>query len=396
MSARVLVLTPYYYPVIGGVESNAERFARFVVASGAKAVVLTKRLARTLPDSEVRHDVPIRRIGPYGERSAAGKWKMLPAVFSWLLRHSSEYDVVCVVDYRGVGIAAVLARAVTRRPVLIQGQTTGVLSGTIGGAGGDTEPFGTRAVKWPLRRIYAQADAVACISQVLQREAIAFGIPAERVHLLPNAIDMNRFKPLSEADRTERRRVHGLAPDDVACVYVGRLSREKGVLELVEAWKQVQPARATLLLAGPDMPGSPWDAGPAARAFVEQHGLGQSVRFLGPTTDVAGVLRIADVAVQPSHFEALGLSAIEALACGVPVVASDVGGLPDFVRDSENGRLVPVQDVGALSRALNELITDRAVRASMAARARASVADYDEQVVFARMQRLLDELAAAR
>lgn len=396
MKTRVVVLTPYYYPVIGGVESNAERFARFLAASGAPPIVLTKRLDSGLPDSDIRHGVPIRRVGPHGERSAAGKWKMLPAVFSWLVAHAREYDVVCAVDYRGVGIAAVLARALTGRPVLIQGQTTGVLSGTIGGTGGNGEPALTRAIKWPLRRIYAKADAIACISRVLQEEALAFGIPAARVHLLPNAIDMRRFSPAAAADRAERRRELGLAPNDVACVYVGRLSREKGVIELVNAWNRLQPVRAALLLAGPDMPGSPWDAGPAARAFVAEHGLTHSVRFLGPTTDVAAVLQIADVAVQPSHFEALGLSAIEALACGVPVVASDVGGLPDFVRDGENGRLVPVQDVDALVSALHELIADRDLRTRLAASARASVAEYDEQVVFARMRRLLDDLAAGR
>jgi glycosyltransferase involved in cell wall biosynthesis len=207
---------------------------------------------------------------------------------------------------------------------------------------------------------------------------------------------MTRFSPATSADRARRRRELGLADNDVICVYVGRLSREKGILELVDAWKRVQPAAATLLVAGPDMPGSPWDAGPAARAFVEQHRLGSSVRFVGPTTDVASLLQLADVAVQPSHFEALGLSAIEALACGVPVVASAVGGLPDFIRDGDNGRLVPVQDVAALAAALKDVIADTETRHAMASRARQSVADYDEQVVFARMQRLLDELAAGR
>ena len=62
--------------------------------------------------------------------------------------------------------------------------------------------------------------------------------------------------------------------------------------------------------------------------------------------------------VQPSHFEALGLAAIEALACGVPVVASRVGGLPDFIRDGENGRLVPPKDPATLSAALKALVTD--------------------------------------
>jgi glycosyltransferase involved in cell wall biosynthesis len=393
MTPRVLVLTPYFHPVIGGVESNAERFARFLHASGVPTRVLTKRLFRDLPDHDERHGVPVERIGPRGERSALGKWLMSPAVFAWLVRHAATYDVVCAVDYRGVGIAAIAARVITGRKVLVQGQTTGVLSGQVGGRDAAGEPLVTRALKWPLRRIYGTADAVACISRVLRDEALAFGIPRERVHLLPNAIDMTRFSPALPDDRTARRRALGLADDELVCVYVGRLSREKGVLELVQAWAEIQPARATLLLAGPDMPGSPWDAGPAARDFVERHGLSGSVRFLGPSNDVALVLQLADIAVQPSHFEALGLSAIEALACGVPVVASRVGGLPDFIADGENGRLVPPQDVSALAGALRGLIASAETRARMAAAARGSVAEYDEQVVFGRMTTLLAALA---
>lgn len=393
MTPRVLVLSPYYYPVIGGVESNAERFARFLVNAGVDTRVLTKRLATTLPDRETRHGVPIERVGPFGERSSSGKWRMLPAVYSWLVSNRSTYDVVCVVDYRGVGIAAIAARARTGRRVLVQGQTTGVLSGHVGG-GGNTEGVLTRLVKWPLRRLYARTDAIACISRVLQQEALDFGMPAERVHLLPNAIDMSRFAPLPADVRAERRRALGFAPDHVVFAYVGRLSREKGVVELVQAWQRVQPSNAILLLAGPDMPGSPWDAGPVARSLVEANGLSGSVRFLGSTDDVAGVLQSADVAVQPSHFEALGLASIEALACGLPVVASRVGGLPDFVHDGENGFLVPHKDPAALATALRTLVTDAPLRTRMAARARASVADYDERTVFARMLSVLAELAS--
>jgi glycosyltransferase involved in cell wall biosynthesis len=394
MTPRVLILSPYYYPVIGGVESNAERFARYLVAAGVPVQVLTKRLTADLPDAEVRAGVPIQRIGPRGERSALGKWLMLPAVYRWLVTNAAAYDVVCVVDYRGVGVAAIAARRRTGRRVLIQGQTTGVLSGAIGGAGRSAEAAHVRLAKWPIRRIYASADAIACISRVLRDEALAFGFPAARVHLLPNAINMARFAPLPPAERAARRAAIGVAPDQVVCVYVGRLSREKGVLELVDAWKGLQPAPATLLLAGPDMPGSPWDAGPAARAFVQANGLQHTVRFLGSTEDVAGVLQMADVAVLPSHFEALGLAAIEALACGVPVVVSRVGGLPDFVHDDVNGRLVEPRDVPALSRALADLVADTPARTRMASVARASVAEYDERTVFARMTHVLTELAS--
>lgn len=393
MTPRVLVLTPYYYPVIGGVESNAERFARFLVGAGVPVQVLTKRLFPSLADSDTRHGVPIQRIGPIGERSGLGKWRMLPAVYSWLVSHAADYDVVCVVDYRGVGVAAVAARGRTGKRVMLQGQTTGVLSGTVGGAGVNSEGVLTRLVKWPIRRLYAKTDAIACISRVLQDEALAYGIEPSRVHLLPNAIDMVRFSPADRDDRARRRREAGLRDDQVVCVYVGRLSREKGVLELVEAWKQVQPANAVLLLAGPDMPGSPWDAGPGARAFIDANNLGSSVRFLGPTEHVSSVLQLADVAVLPSHFEALGLAAIEALACGLPVVASRVGGIPDFVTDGVNGLLVPPKDPASLAGALRTLVTDVAARTDMAAQARASVAEYDERLVFERMLDVLTTLA---
>ncbi len=127
--SRVLILTPYFYPVIGGVESNAERLARYLAATGTPVLVLTKRLGRGLPDADWREGVAIRRIGPQGERSAAGKWLMTPFVFFWLIRHAREFDVVCAVDYRAVGLAALAARMFTGRRVVFQAQTTGVLSG---------------------------------------------------------------------------------------------------------------------------------------------------------------------------------------------------------------------------------------------------------------------------
>jgi len=145
------------------------------------------------------------------------------------------------------------------------------------------------------------------------------------------------------------------------------------------------------------MTGHAWDAGAPGRAFVAQHGLEECVRFVGPLSDVAPMIRASDLVVQPSHFEALGLSAIEALACGVPVVASAVGGLLDFVVDGENGRLAPPHDPPALASSIGPLLTDAAARARLAARARASVlAEYDEQTVFGRMRALFERLAEAR
>jgi glycosyltransferase involved in cell wall biosynthesis len=381
MNPRVVVLTTYFRPIVGGVESNAERLARFLHASGFQVRVLTKRITPALADAEDMDGVPVERIGPLGERSASGKWRMLPSLLRWLVRHAAGYDVVCCVDYRGVGIAAIAARAVTGRPVVLQAQTPGGLVRTV--------------LTWPVIAVYRRADALACISHGLEREALAAGVPADRVHFLPNAVDILRFRPADADERRSLRRHWDVPADAVVCLFVGRLSREKGLMDLMAAWHLVRPANAVLLVAGPDMVDHPWNVGPAAREFVEQHGLGASVRFLGSIADVAPLLRVADLVIQPSHFEALGLSAVEALASGVPVVASAVGGLLDFVVDGENGMLCPPQDPEALSVCIKAFIVDDAFRQRASDRARASVIEqYDEQTVFSRFAVLLRQLAA--
>ena len=115
---------------------------------------------------------------------------------------------------------------------------------------------------------------------------------------------------------------------------------------------------------------------------------------LFPAIGPPGLLLAADVAVQPSHFEALGLAAIEALAAGVPVVASATGGLLDFIVDGGNGLLFPPRDATALAARLRAIVGDVDLRRRLAACARPSVvADYDEQAVFGRFAALLRQLA---
>lgn len=386
---RVIILTPYFRPVVGGVESNAERLALFLHAAGFGVTVLTKRVTKDLPDADATDHVRIERIGPLGPRSPGGKWWMLPAVTSWLIRHRTAYEVVCSIDCRGVGLGAIAARSVSQRPVIVQPQTTGVLV-----PDGTTGPVAA-PVKGALGAFYARADAVACIARTIEREALDRGIPRERVHFLPNAIDMMKFRPPTPPERASARAQLGIAGDQVACVFLGRLSREKGLMDLMEAWATLSAPRALLLVAGPDMDGHAWNVGPEARDFTQSRGLSQSVRFLGPTSDVPRLMHAADLVVQPSHFEALGLSAVEALACGVPVVASAVGGLVDFVIDGVNGRTRPPRDPGALAVAIRELVEDGDQRAGLAAAARRSVQEeYDERRVFKRFADLIRDLAA--
>ncbi|MES1256730.1 MAG: glycosyltransferase family 4 protein [Acidobacteriota bacterium] len=398
---RVVILTTYFRPIVGGVESTAERLARYLQAEGCAVRVVTKRVTSDLPDVEGMDGFVVQRIGPGGQRSGAGKWRIVPAAFTWLVLHAVSYDVVCCIDYRGIGIAALLAKAITGRPVVLQAQTTGVLSAANAVAllgRWHVAPGGAiaRLVTWPFRRVYRSADAYACISHEIGQEASRVGIEAQRIHYLPNAVDMRNFRPPTVDERRAKRAELAIPPGVVVCLFVGRLSREKGPMDLMDAWRLLATDKAILLVAGPDMGGHAWDEGPSARAYVQQHNLSASVRFLGSIADVASLLRVADLVVQPSHFEALGLSAIEALATGIPVVASAVGGLLDFIVDNDNGILHLPHKPSALAACLRALIDDPALRQRLAARARPSVIDvYDERVVFSRFAGLLRLLTGA-
>ena len=286
--------------------------------------------------------------------------------------------------------------------MIFQAQTEGVLSGArvrswFGKLGANPDGPIARLATWPIRAMYRRADAIACISRGIEREVLAEGVPRERVHYLPNPVDTRRFAPPSAEDRQTLRSTLGLAPTAVVCAFVGRLSKEKGVMELVQAWAQARPA-AQLVIVGPPMTDHPWDVSRQAQEFVTSHGLADHVRFVGaqPADQVAAWLRASDFAAQPSHFEAMGLAAAEAMASGLPVIATDTGGYRDFVTPNETGLLVPVGDIPALAAAITTLAGDATLRAQLGRQARVRAEAFDETVVLEQFAQLIDCLGARR
>ena len=396
--ARVAVVSTYYPPVLGGAETASAQLAEFLAQRGHHVTVLTKRTASAVPSVEVRNSVRVVRVAPTGERSAAGKWLALPALLVELVRRAAEYDVVVCIDYRAVGLAGLLARGVTGRPVVFQAATDGVLSMARVHHMFRGMPWLASAAVWPLQRLYDGADAYPCISRAIEAETLAAGVPASRIHYLPNPVDTRLFAPVDKEAKLALRRRLAIPDDARVAVIAGRLSREKGQMEALAAWREVTVPNSLLLLVGPDMPGHPWDVGPSARAFVAGEGLQDRVRFVGgvPPSDVPDWLRVGDVAVQPSHFEAFGTSAIEAMAVGLPVIASDVGGLRDFVETGVNGLRVPPQAPASLAEALNRLLSDERLRQALATGAAATAPRFDTTVVLGAFEQLIERLAAAR
>ena len=221
---------------------------------------------------------------------------------------------------------------------------------------GDTAESGlVSAYEGLARRCARFASGVAATSEPLARQ-IRAAAPSVPVHLIPNGIAVGRMP--SEAERAAAREALALPAAGLVVAYVGRLSAEKAPEVLLRA---VRGTGALVLFAGD---------GPL-RSGLEAEAAGAPVRFLGFVRDVGQVLAAADVLALPSRTEGLPMAVLEAMAAGLPVVASAVGSLPEVLGEGA-GWLVPPGDVGALRDALGQL-TDPGRRQSVARTARARV-----------------------
>ena len=213
-----------------------------------------------------------------------------------------------------------------------------------------------------------------------------------RIHRNPLAVGNgrppDRFRPDGEA-RRRIRAAFGVPETRVVVIVVSRLVRHKGHPELLAAMAEVLDAE--LWVAGDRLPSDHGETLETAFADAARPDrLGARLRRLGTRTDVAALLAASDIFALPSHFEGLPMSVIEAMLCGLPVVATDIRGPREQVVPGETGLLVPPGDVPRLAEALRRLVVDAALRRRMgdAGRARA-VSLYDERVV---VERTLDLL----
>jgi glycosyltransferase involved in cell wall biosynthesis len=234
-------------------------------------------------------------------------------------------------------------------------------------------------LRWVTRGAQACAHRVTALSEADLREQLDLGLsPPSKYRVIRNGIDVDRYTGAPP-------RTAGDAPVIGA---VGRFTAEKGHATLVEAFARVRGRlpRARLVLVGSG------DLDQDLRGLARRLGVDGAVTFAGER-DSAEVLPSFDLFVQPSLYESQGLAILEAMAAGRPVVATDVGGVRDAVRDGETGLLVPAADPGAMAGAILRLAGDPGEASAMAERARARIRElYSVDRMVAEYARLYKEL----
>ncbi|MCS7060365.1 MAG: glycosyltransferase [Anaerolineae bacterium] len=246
------------------------------------------------------------------------------------------------------------------------------------------------------------ADRLTANTVVEERQLIRFyGASANRIRIVPPGVDLSRFHPIEQA---YAKSVIGVPHDHRIILFAGRIEPLKGIDTLFRAIALLKnsPSGGLDNLCVIVIGGDPSEQGrreneemARLHALRSELGLNDLITFLGARDQetLQFYYAAADVLVMPSHYESFGMVALEAMACGTPVIASDVGGLSQLVRHNRTGLRVPSKDPLALANAARALLTDEARRRAMGHRAACAAEDYSWTKIVDKLMAVYEEIA---
>lgn len=406
---RIYWLTSEFFPPeTGGTGMLASRLTQGLAARGMDVRVATRQTQPASPADERVGGVLVRRVGAGGRMKGAG-WRALPAMLGFiaglarlLIRERGRYDLVVVSGMKTIPLTAVPVCKLLRKGCVVRlespfelvepisAESLHMMHGVIG-------RFLSRFLKALQIAALRRADRVVAISADIAGRLASFDVPAARIARIPNAVDLSRFEPPSPALRHALRERFGFRADQIIVLYVGRLSRAKGIMTLVEIWPWVvaRYPKVHLVMVGSGK--DSWDDCESAIVEeVREHALESSVTLAGHSTDVHSYLQASDLFVSPSDYEGFSLTLVEALGCALPVVTTAVGAAPEIIRHGENGFLCAPKSAEELRAALAAALDRQEEWPRIGRRARESAEAFGVPAVVENYLDLLNALSAER
>lgn len=364
----MLLVTGAYYPEISaaGVQCRAVAAA---IGDRAQLSVLTTAVDRSLPTNDT---VDGRSIARVVVDVTSGSSKVLASVRlgARMLRASGTYDMIHVHGFSQKNVAVSLLARLLGKPVVLTLHTAG-----------QDEPAVVRRRGRLSAWAFESADLTMAVSPDLIARWRAAGLPADRVRLVPNGVDTGRFRPATAEERVALRRELGWPDDEPIVLFVGFFSRDKRPNVLAKAWRRLVRAGAhgRLVFVGATR-STYYEIDQSLAREIEDgaaaDGVADRILFVEPRHEIDRYMRAADAFALPSIREAHPLALLEAMACGLPCVASRLPGATDaIIADGDNGRLVAPDDEAALAAALTDILSDPARARLMGERARTTVVE---------------------
>jgi len=407
---RILWLTEEFFPPqVGGVELMVRRLSAELALSGLDVGVITRQSDPPSAAEERIGAVHVRRLKPGGVLKGAG-WRAALPLLAFLarlcvvlIRDARRYDVLIVSGMKTIPLVAVPLAKLLGKRCIVRVESTAELDepGFVERPPGERAPLewvANRAGARLQRAVLIRTDCVIALSGALERRLLDTGVPASRISQIPNAVDLRAFRGPAASERAALRVQLGLPQNATLMIYVGRLSRAKGIDLLVRMWPQISARHPDLHLL---IAGGGRDSHDDCEAELREHLRSsfpgrQRITMLGSTDLVNLYLRASDLYILPSHFEGFSIAIIEALASGLPSLLTPVGSVPELIRDGENGFIFSARDSDALVAAVDAAFAARDRWPEIGRRARATVEMMDLGAVAAQYRSLFDALLERR
>ncbi len=340
-----------FYPQLGGAEQQALMLARHLMNRGVDITVLTRRLPNQAA-FEFIQGIPVYRsirTLPQGRFFAL---TYMVSTFWFFYRQRRNYDIIhCHILHGFHSVVALAFKRLFKKKVIIKVAATGSISDFVMLK---RARFGSFFLKWVVR----YADRIITVCSQSREEALQTGVRLAELLQVPNGVDLVRFASVSSVQRTKGK-----------IIFIGRLDSMKGVDVLIRAFKKIIgdgfPAQLNILGNGPEKDN--------LIKLAESLGVRESVYFHGEVSGVVKHLQTSSLFVSPSFSEGLSNVILEAMACGLSVVATRVGGTPDLIFDRDNGLLVEPNNVEGLYESIKELLTNPGLAAQLGCEARKTV-----------------------
>jgi glycosyltransferase involved in cell wall biosynthesis len=379
---RVLIFSLAYCPFVGGAELAVKEITDRVPSKEITFHMITLRFDRRLPRVEKIGNIMVYRVGFSKEDPSPQELLRFPMYLTkiayplvafykaMVLHRKYRYDAVwSLMAY--AGFPAVLFKLLYRNiPLALTLQE------------GDSVSHMTKRLRirlvFPLyRMVFMKARVVQAISAYLAQFARSMGARCP-IEVIPNGVDLERFRfSLPDSQKTKLRRQLGIEDTDKVLITASRLVKKNALDVVIDAMRYL-PNEVKFLILG---------AGPLKEALQRRtldYKLQTRIKFLGHVAPakLPEYLQVADVFVRPSRSEGMGSAFIEAMAVGVPVVATAVGGIVDFLRDKDTGMFCHVDDPEHLAKVVKILLTDDTLRSHIIRNARELVREkYDWNII---------------
>lgn len=359
----ILIITNRYLPIVGGSELQIKHlYESLVKRKDINAKILTFRLP-TSDRKEYLEGIQIKRIGKADFNSWINRKVNLIVLLLYILVEIKNIDVLDIRSPKS--LHSLLAIYIAQK----FGKKTVIRFAT----DGDFEAINTGIEGYVFSKVKIFIDNYIAINSEISEAIISSGVKKEKVILLPNTVDIDKFRPPSKKEKVLLRRKNNLDPNTIYLLFVGRLVKRKGIDLLLNAWSDILEMNIEkdikLLIIGEG--GNRKDSiENMLNNEVDALGIKGKVEFLGEKENISVYYKCSDIFVFPSRREGSPNVVIEAMATGLPVITTKLPGTKDIIDNNKNGILIDVDDEHRLTKEITDLLNGKEKRIELGNTAR--------------------------